>query len=167
MEKAKTLSDYKDELRRLTEHYYICCDPRVRAAIEVVRKENEPKVAELQRKIENLRLARKLVTRWPDCTPDNVKKVCEDYWSGTTEKHTYRIHLWNDKAVWTSYPAGGYSTVGGFTPTPPAYELISRTELAYKNSSKKVAKKLKGLCFERNSGKRVTPAMMQAELDKL
>ena len=107
MEKAKTLSDYKDELRRLAEHYYICCDPRVRAAIEVVCKENEPKVAELQRKIENLRIARKPVTRWPDFTPDNVKKVCEDYWSGTTEKHTYRIHLWNDKAVWTSYPAGG------------------------------------------------------------
>ena len=160
----KTLTQLKQELQKLTEHYYLCCDPRVRAAIEVVRKENEPRVAELKAKIESLRSERKPVTRWPDNTPDAIKKVCEDYWSGTTEKHTYRIHLWNDKAVWTSYPAGGYTNNGGWNPTPACYYLVER-EGANRICGR--PKELKSLGFKRNSGKRVTPKMMQDELDKL
>ena len=100
--------------------------------------------------------------RIPENTPENVLSVCKKFWSGTTESWTYRIHAWNAVAVWTSYPAGGYTDNGGWNPTPACYYLLSLTETQFGKP-----KELQTLSFERNSGKRVTPAMMQAELDKL
>jgi hypothetical protein len=162
-----TISSIKKSIEQLTNIWWIVQDPRVVAAIAQVKKENAPKVEELQARLKQLQDKRKPKLRWPEDTPEEIVKLCKDYWSGTTELATFRIHKWNDKAVWTSYPAGGFSTTGGFTPTPPAYFLISRSEREDGNRRGGRPKELKTLSFERNSGKRVTPDMMKAELDKL
>ena len=63
--------------------------------------------------------------RWPENTPKSVLDFCEKYWRGTTEMDSYRIHCWNDKAVWTSWPSGGYSTVGGWNPVSATFFMLS------------------------------------------
>jgi len=165
-DKPKTLTDLKQELNGLTDYYRLTLHPDVQAVISRLRKENQPRVEELQRQIKDLQSQRKPVLRWPENTPDIILKICQAYWGGTEEYRTFRIHLWNAKAAWTSYPAGGYSTVGGWNPTPSAYFCVSLTE---RDGSSRLAKPkvLKQLGFERKSGKRVTPKMMQEFLDTL
>ena len=166
--KPPTLTQLKDELKRLTDFYYVTNHPDVRAAIEKVRAENKPRVEELNKRIAALHSAKPAPKpRWPENTPANVLKACQDFWSGTEEYRSFRIHLWNDKAAWTSYPAGGYSTVGGWNPTPAHYSLISFSEREYGHNEKMKPKCVRTLGFERNSGKRVTTAMMQDALDEL
>jgi hypothetical protein len=143
-------------------------DPRISDLKNKIRAERQAEIDDIKSKIKQLRdkQPKKKTERWPENTPENVKVVCEKYWNGTTESSTYRIHQWNNKAVWTSYPSGGYSSNGGWNPTPSHYYLVSLNEEEYGLGRKK-GKVLKELSFERNSGKRVTPAMMKEELDKL
>ena len=107
-------------------------DPRVIAAVELIRKERKPQIDVINAKIkelQNKRPAKK--PRWDENTPKEVLDICEKFWRGTTEFYTFRIHIWNNDFVWTSYPSGGYSDNGGWNPTPSAYHLISRKELSY------------------------------------
>lgn len=163
--KTRTVSDVKSELERLTNPIWIGQSPKVLAAVAEFRRENREKVESLTKELEALRGERKPSKRWPDDTPEWVVTLCKLFWSGTTESHTFRIHEFNEKAIWTSYPVGGYSTVGGFTPTPPSYRMISRTETEQYGGKR--PKLLKDITPERNSGKRVTPAIRLAELAKL
>jgi len=162
MNKPKTLTELKHELDSLTSHYALTSHPDVLVVVERLRNKNAARVKELRAEIDKLQNERKPVLRWPENTPGHILERCKAYWSGTTEYQSFRIHLWNDKAVWTSYPAGGYSTNGGWNPTPACYYCISLSEV---ESSK--PRQLKELGFERNSGKRVTPKMMQEFLDTL
>lgn len=162
------LRELKSELLKLTEYFWLSRDKEVEAAVQKVRERNRPRVEELEKQIAAIREQRPAPKpRWPENTPANVLKACQDYWSGTAEYRSFRIHLWNDKAAWTSYPAGGYSDNGGFHPCPPCYSLISLTQTENRMSKSNRPKELKVLRFERNSGKRVTPKMMQDALDEL
>jgi len=165
-DKPKTLTQLKGELSNLTNYYSLANHPDVQAVIDRLRKENQPRVEELERQIAKLQSERKPVLRWPENTPANVLKACQAYWNGTEEYNTFRIHLWNDKAAWTSYPSGGYSTVGGWHPVSPAYFCIDLTG-RINDMGRIRPKMLKELDFGRNSGKRVTPKMMQEFLDTL
>ena len=62
---------------------------------------------------------------------------------------------------------GGYSNNGGWNPTPASYSMVSLIEREPGMRVGGKPKELKELSFKRNSGQRVTPKMMQAELDKL
>lgn len=120
------LRSLKAELSSLE---WVEMDPKVRAAREAVRAERKPIVDALKKQIAELQAKRpEKKLRWPENTPANILSACERYWGGTTELATFRIHMWNDKAVWTSYPSGGYSDNGGWNPTPVNYDLISLTE---------------------------------------
>lgn len=105
-ETPRTISVVKLELERLTNTFWICNSPKVQAAINEFRRENKAKVESLRNELELLRTGRKPSKRWPQNVPQNVREACERFWSGTTEFATFRIHEWNEKAVWTSYPAG-------------------------------------------------------------
>jgi hypothetical protein len=161
-----TVKKLKQELDDLTDYRRFTCDKRVQAVIAEIRKEDAPRVAEIEAQLAAIHSGQKEYKRWPDNTPPDAFRVCERYWNGTTEFSTFRIHQWNDKAVWTSYPSGGYSTNGGWIPTPSCYYLLSLTENDSGFSSGK-PKILKELSFPRNSGRRVTKKIMQEELDKL
>jgi hypothetical protein len=161
----RTATQIKAELNSLTSLYSLMNNPKVTAALSIVRAENAERVAALKVELGLAQKPRPL--RWPDNTPSAVLELCRDYWRGTTEYHFFRIHEWNEVAVWTSYPAGGYSTAGGWNPTPPAYEMISRSERESCNIIGGRPKSLKSFRCERNSGKRVTSAMRLAELEKL
>lgn len=128
-------------------------DERVRTARELVRKERQPEIDSIKAKIEELRKLRPAKSsRWPENIPADVLEFCKKYWSGTTEYRTFRIGLWNDDFVWTSYPSGGYSDNGGWHPTPAVHYLLSRKELRWYKPvqvasvegrlSKKVAKEM-------------------------
>lgn len=124
--KTKTLTQLKRERNRLIDYYSLTSDTRVQKVIDVVRAERAPQVAELDRQIaaaEKARPAKK--PRWPEGTPKNVLAVCERYWSGTTERTTYRIHCWNEHVVCTSYPSGGYSNNGGWHPTSCCFHFLA------------------------------------------
>lgn len=147
-----TISQLKEELSQLTDFWRICQSPEVQEAIKAVRQKNAPRVAELQAQIKALRNAKPgPKPRWPENTPKPVLEACERFWSGIEEFRTFRIHLWNDKAVWTSYPSGGYSTVGGRQLTPPSYHLISLTQTEFKYGTQRPAE-LVELRFEHGSG---------------
>lgn len=73
-------------------------------------------------------MKRKKTPRWPVDIPTEVLQRCQFYWNGTTEHAVFRVHCWNTRAVWTSYPAGGYSDNGGWHRTSPHYDLLSMTE---------------------------------------
>lgn len=128
----KTLKQLKEELRLLTEWFHICRSKEVEAAINIVRKRNAPRVAELKAEIESLQAKRpKKNGRWPEDCPENVIKACASRWRGTTESQKYRIHAWTDKAAWTSYGAGGYSDNSGWHRTTSGHEVISLAEIQF------------------------------------
>jgi hypothetical protein len=126
MSKPKTLSELKLDLELLKN---VRTAPEVLEAARKVMDKRKPKIEALEKQIEELRSKRPAKSpRWPANTPANVLKAAEDRWRGSTEFHTFRIHMWNSKAFWTSYPSGGYSNNGGWNPTPASFELISLTE---------------------------------------
>jgi len=119
----KTIRELNDELRRLE---FVEFDSRVNAARALVRAERKPRIDEIKAELEKLRSKRSdKKPRWDENTPKHILDVCSKYWNGTTEFYSYRIHLWNDDFVWTSYPSGGYSNNGGWHPTPACFHLIS------------------------------------------
>lgn len=135
--KKRTISDVRREISSLDSWVSISYHPRVRALIEQIRKENQVKIKELQKELAELEANKKPPkSRWPDDIPESVLAFCKAHWKGTTEYETFRIHCWNDKAVWTSYPSGGYSTAGGYTKTPATFYLLSFTEKALGYRSK-------------------------------
>ena len=165
--KPTTATDIKRRISELTDVYRFLNEPRVAALIQTICAERKPELDKLKAQLAELQSKRKVAKRWPDDTPEAVMKVCQDYWIGTTEYQSFRIHMWNDKAVWTSYPSGGYSTVGGWSKTPRSYVLVSRTEREGAHRINGQPKRLKELCFAYNSGQRVTPTMMKEALAAL
>jgi hypothetical protein len=121
----KTLSQLKLELELLKN---VRTAPEVVEAARKVLEVRKPQIEALEKEIESLRSQRPAkAPRWPVNTPKNVMEAAEARWKGTTEFSTFRIHMWNSKAFWTSYPSGGYSNVGGWNPTPACFSLISLT----------------------------------------
>lgn len=163
----RTIKQIKTEIEKLSLHYHLCNDSRIAAILNQLKAENEPQLVVLRAELKTLQSNKKITPRWPENTPEDILKLCRDYWSGTTESYSFRIHQWNEKAVWTSYPSGGYSTVGGWTSTPPAFILISRTERESGNRIQGRPKQLKEIRFEFNSGKRCTNKMRIEALSKL
>lgn len=137
-------------------------DPRIKKLKAEILKEREPEIERLKIELEEAIKQVKPKKRWPENTPQNIIEVCNKYWRGTTSFSNFRIHHWNDMAVWTSYPSGGYSVVAGWTSTPPSYHLISLTEA---NGMR--PKCIKILSFDIGSGQRVTSSMMLNALDEL
>jgi hypothetical protein len=126
--RKRTISSVKREISALDSWVSISYHPRVRALIEQIRKENQVKIKELQKELVELEANKKPPKpRWPDDIPESVLAFCKAHWKGTTEYDSFRIHCWNEKAVWTSYPSGGYSTAGGWNPTPAGFHLLSFT----------------------------------------
>lgn len=159
-----TLTQLRDKLAQLRN---VERDSRVVALTKTILDERRPQIENLQSEI-NARLAknssRKKTPRWPENTPPSVLDHCKRYWQGSDEYHKFRIHLWNDKAIWTSWPKGGYSDNGGFHPAPATYFLISTTksEQCLGNSRPKVLQER-----ESTNDARVTKKAMQEALDKL
>jgi hypothetical protein len=121
----KKLIELRDELNALRNVNFA---PEVMAAKQKVLESRKDKIAEIERQMEALRGKRPAkAPRWPANTPENVLKAAEARWSGTTEYSAFRIHMWNSKAFWTSYPSGGYSNNGGWHPTPACFTLVSLT----------------------------------------
>lgn len=148
------------EIESLTSVLYLSNLPRVQKVIEEIRKENAPKVQELREELEGVESFKKEPKlRWPIDTPPELLETSRLYWKGTTEFDKFRIHCWNEKAYWTSYPSGGYSVVGGWVPTPASFILVSRVETKqYDTTRGKTLKELKG---------RVSMKTMLEELQKI
>lgn len=129
MSNSKKLNDLRSKLRNLRNPY---TDPEVLKLMEQVRERRRPEIERLEREIEELQKSRPgPKPRWPEDTPPEVLKLCEKYWAGTEEYKKFRIHCWNEHAVWTGYPGGGYSDNSGWRPTPAAFYLLSRHEIQY------------------------------------
>jgi len=140
MEKKRTITQIKKEIRKLTDHDSLRFDDRVMKLIREIRKENAPKVEKLRAEIEELETKKpKKKLRWPEDTPEDVLEECNKYWRGTEEHRSFRIHCWNDKIICTGYPSGGYSTNGGWNSTSASFEFISRTEKTSWKSAKVLA----------------------------
>ena len=123
---GKSLSQLKHELAILKS---VQTAPEVLEAARKVLETRKPQIEALEREIDGMRAKRPEKTpRWPKNTPPNVLKAAEDQWRGTTECTTFRIHLWNSKAYWTSWPSGGYSTNGGWVKAPACFKLVSLVE---------------------------------------
>lgn len=161
----RTVKDIKWEIKRLSDYSLLILDKRVRTLINQIIKENQPKIKELETELEGLRPKKKdPKPRWPENTPKEILDFCLNYWSGTTEYHTFRIHCWNEYAVWTGYPNGGYSTAGGWNPTPARFYMLSLTEK--KPGCLHSSGTLSAVTLQERSG-RTSQKFMQDELDKL
>lgn len=156
------INEIKRELEtlELNTPYSIISNKRVSELLLVLRKENADKVALLKKELAEASDSRKKdkKPRWPENTPQDILEFCKGHWRGTVESATFRIHCWNDKGVWTSYPAGGYSIVGGWVKTQATFFLISLTEMDAYYCRHKVLKTCSGRLSEKS---------MQAELEKL
>lgn len=127
MSKPKTLSELKLELELLRS---VRTAPEVIEAARKVMEKRKPLIEALEKQIEAMRSKRpEKAPRIPANTPKNVLDAANEFWRGTTEFSTYRIHMWNSKAYWTSYPSGGYSTNGGWHFAPACFKLMSLTEV--------------------------------------
>ena len=137
-----TLKALKSELWSLNNT--VDNDSRVRRVRNEVIEERWPRIKELEKLIAEAREERPTKKpRWPENTPANVLAICNEYWQGTTESYTFRIHCWNDKAVCTSYPSGGYSDNGGWNPTAACFHFLSLTEKEY-GKPKRIGADLEG-----------------------
>jgi hypothetical protein len=152
--------DIKSEIDRLTNFIDIAQSSRVMALINQIRDENKDKVIALREELKQVEANKKAPKpRWPDNTPQAVKDLAFQEFRGTTEFEKYRIHCWNDKAFWVSWPSGGYSDNGGWHPTPATFTLLSLTEKKqHDHNQPKFIKDIQG---------RVSMKTMQDELDKL
>ena len=149
---SRTISDIKVALHHAKNAYN---DPRVQDLVRQIVEERKSEIEALQKELEELRqkIKGKNKPRWPEDTPEHVVEFCKDYWRGSTEYHTFRIHCWNDKAVWTSWPSGGYSDNGGWHPTSACFFLIP---FGSASTCRLIAKELKG---------RVSLKQMKEELE--
>lgn len=153
----RTIRQVESKIKSLFDWYSLASSERVMKLIDQIRKENRPEIELLEKELAELKANKpKPKPRWPENTPTDVLEFCQKYWSGSEESRTFRIHCWNDKAVWTSYPSGGYSDNGGFHPTPARFILLSRTEMGHRRA--KELKELEG---------RVKLSQMEEELTKL
>lgn len=110
---------------KLTELKNVNFHPDVMAARDKVLSARKSEIELIESKLKELRGERKVPVRWPEHTPKSILDACDMHWSGTVEWYKYRIHIWNECAVWTSYPSGGYSNNMGWQPAPCCYELVS------------------------------------------
>jgi hypothetical protein len=148
-------------ISRLTNYNYLAMDIRVFKLISAIRKENAPEVARLKALLGEKKVRAK-APRWPENTPQDVLDACALFWRGTTEFHSYRIHCWNDVAIWTSYPSGGYSDNGGYHRTPPCYSMIHRVGATSDRRSATISSS--DLCIGQKT--RFTMKIMQQHLDE-
>lgn len=148
------------EIDSLTSIIGIAFTPRVMTLIKQIQEENKPRVEALRQELKQVEKNKKAPkARWPDNTPKAVLDLAFQEFRGSTEFEKFRIHCWNDKAFWVSWPSGGYSVVGGWVPTPATFTMLSLNEKSQYND--KQPKKIKAL-----EG-RVSMKTMQMELDKL
>lgn len=159
MKNRRSIKEIKYDLDKLTDRFWISMDQRVRDAIDLVKNENASKVAALEAE---LAAARRVIPvkkpRWPENTPEDVLEECKEYWRGSTEYHTFRIHCWNDAIVCTGYPNGGYSDNGGWHPTPARFYFLSRREIEYNHA--KTLRELEG----RQSAKQLIAKMEELSI---
>lgn len=124
----KTISQLNKEIDSLSSWLEIARSERVCSLIRQIQKENDPKVAELKKELEELKGKRPVPKpRFPSDTPAWALDIALDYFTGTTEIYKYRIHCWNDNFVWVSFPAGTYHCFGKHQGQATFY-LLSRTE---------------------------------------
>lgn len=154
----RTIKEIKDEIRKLKDRNWILfTDKRIIALLKQIEKENEPKVKSLEEELKSITpKKREPKPRWPENIPQPILDFCEKYWHGTTESYTFRIHCWNDKAVWTSWPSGGYSTQGGWNKVKATFFMLPLDKTP-SISMRPILEK---------EGK-VSQSEMQSELDKL
>ena len=151
------IREIEKDIDKLSGYYELCNNQRVKYLIQKIKSENGPKLRELQAELEAVKGGRaKPTPRWPSDVPEAVFVICEDYWKGSEEHAVYRIHCWNDKAVWTSYPARAWYCQGVRNQGKASYYLLSLTEKNY--SKPYIIKLLDG---------RVSASSMKAELNKL
>lgn len=137
------IREIQKEIDKLTGYWEITRDPRVQEVINKIIKENAPRVEALKKELEEVRNGKpKPKPRWPENTPENVLAVCEKYWRGTEEFSMYRIHCWNDKYVWTSYPARAWYCQGVRHQGKATFDMLSLTEFEF--GRPKVIKMLDG-----------------------
>jgi hypothetical protein len=159
------IRDLKNKLNSLK--WSVDYAPEVLAARKLVLERRNKEINEIEDQIKKLKEKQpKKKTRFPENTPDNVLKACENYWQGTEEFWKFRIHVWNDKAVWTSWGAGGYSTNGGWVKVKPCYFLISLTEMQ-SDCGRNRNKKLRTIDCDDRQDKKVTKKELQEILDEL
>ncbi len=119
----KSIKELKHDLFQLKN---VWRHPAILELRDKILEENRPMIEKLEKEIILLQSKRpSKKPRFPENVPQNVLDVCNKYWSGTTEYDTFRIHVWNDKAVWTSWPSGGYYTNAGYNPAAACFFLIS------------------------------------------
>jgi len=124
--KAEGLRSLRHRLNRLNDVRF---SDAVHKAILAERARRAPDIAKVQAAIDELeKCKRPVAPRFPADLPGSVLTACDRYWKGTEEFYKYRVHLWNARAVWTSYPSGGYSTNGGWIKSPACYHLLSLLE---------------------------------------
>lgn len=123
--------EIEKEINRLSGWYELATSPRVMDLIARIREENQTRVLELKAELEAVKAGRKVKARWPENTPESILQFCKEYWSGSTEHNRFRIHCWNDRAVWTSYPAGVWSDNSGQHRGQAGFYLLSLTEKQY------------------------------------
>jgi hypothetical protein len=159
MEKKPSVRDLRHQIQRLK--WSVDRDERVLKVISIVKAEIAPKIKALEDQISAIVEKRpKPKPRWPENTPQNVIKKAEKEFEGSTQYHSFRIHCWNDKAFWVSWPSGGYYSLSGWHPTPATFILLSMTKEENK-FGKSAPVRLKSV------DGRLSQKSMQEELDKL
>lgn len=128
-EAITSISEAKRQLRALSDYQHIAAtDPRVRALVREIIDGNKPAIDSLEELIADLQGKKKAPRRFPDGVPTRVMETCLRYWNGTVEFRSFRIHCWNDYAVWTSYPGGTWSDNMGVHRGTSHYYLIPLIE---------------------------------------
>ena len=151
------IREIEKEIDNLSGYWKVCTSPRVRALIDTILKENEPKLKELREELEAVKSGKpKPKPRWPADVPEDVFNLCEDYWKGAEEYAVYRIHCWNDKGVWTSYPARAWYCQGVRHQGKSTFYILNRKEREYGKPKRIILR-----------DGRVSDKEMKAELDKL
>lgn len=122
-------TEIKNDLKKLNDYSVLIFDQRVRDFISSIIEENQPRIKELEKELEECLAAKKpKKPRFPEGVPETVFNVCENYWKGTEEYSVYRIRCWNDKAVWTSYPSMAWYCQGVRHQGKASFYLLSLTQ---------------------------------------
>lgn len=130
--KMRNQTEIKAELKKLNDYSVLIFDQKVRDLIASIIEENQPRIKELEKELAECLAAKKPEKpRFPEGVPEAVFKVCEDYWKGSEEHSIYRIHSWNDKCVWTSYPAHAWYCQGVRHQGKASFYLLSLKELEH------------------------------------
>jgi len=124
----RNATEIRSELKKLNDFSTLIFDPRVRKFISSIIEENQPRIKELEKELEVCLASKKASKpRFPEGVPEEVFSACEKYWKGCEEYHIYRIHCWNNKAVWTSYPTHAWYCQGARYQAKATFYLLDLT----------------------------------------